>query len=164
MSADAPADDGRLCAASKCPPTRSRGPYAAAQLGGRRRSLLGSHPVSARENAINPRFVCDLEAVVEVIGRQTVRGLVRDISGSGLCVLTDIPVPAGSETNVHLRLILDWAESETLTLPARTLWLTRTSGHFQVGAAFGQMTVERWQRLEVLLRFLLGEIALEPAR
>ncbi|MEZ4454806.1 MAG: PilZ domain-containing protein [Nannocystaceae bacterium] len=119
--------------------------------------------MSAREAPINPRFVCDLEAIVEVIGRQTVQGLVRDISGSGLCVLAPIPVPASSETNVHLRLVLDWAESETLTLPARTLWLTRTSGHFQIGAAFGQMTMEKWQRLEVLLRFLHGEIALDHA-
>lgn len=119
--------------------------------------------MSAREPPINPRFVCDLEAVIEVIGRQTVRGLVRDITGSGLCVFAQIPVPAGSETNVHLRLVLDWAESEALTLPAHTLWLTRTSGVFQIGAAFGQMTMEKWQRLEVLLRFLHGEIALDQA-
>jgi len=111
---------------------------------------------------LNPRFACDLEATIEVPGRPPVAGLAREISTTGVCVLTEIPVSPGSDANVHLRLILEWAESETLTLPGQVLWSTRTEGHFQVGVAFGQMPVERWQRLDILLRFIAGEIALNP--
>lgn len=113
---------------------------------------------------LNPRFACDLEATLEVVGRPAVVGLAREISTTGICILTETPVSPGSDTNVHLRLILDWAESETLTLPAQILWSTRTEGHFQIGVAFGQMPVERWQRLDILLRFIAGEIALDPNR
>ncbi|MEZ4381443.1 MAG: PilZ domain-containing protein [Nannocystaceae bacterium] len=118
----------------------------------------------AAQPPLNPRFACDLEATIEIAGRPAVRGLAAAISTTGVCVLTEIPVSPGSDANVHLRLILEWAESDTLTVPAQVLWSTRTEGHFQVGAAFGQMPVELWQRLDILLRFLAGEIALDPRR
>lgn len=113
---------------------------------------------------LNPRFACDLEATIEVPGRPAVAGLAKEISTTGVCILTEIPVSPGSDANIHLRLILEWAESDTLTLPAQVLWSTRTEGHFQIGVAFGQMPVERWQRLDILLRFIAGEIALDPNR
>ena len=111
---------------------------------------------------LNPRFACDLEATIDVAGRPAVTGLAREISTAGVCIFTEIPVSPGSDANIHLRLILEWAESETLILPGQVLWSTRTGGHFQIGAAFGQMPVERWQRLDILLRFIAGEIALNP--
>ncbi|MCB9566332.1 MAG: PilZ domain-containing protein [Myxococcales bacterium] len=111
---------------------------------------------------LNPRFTCDLEATIEIIGRSSVPGLAREITTGGVCVLTELPVAPGSEVNLHLRLILERFESETLVIPGQILWSTRTEGHFQIGAAFGQMPVELWQRLDVLLRFLSGEIAFDP--
>ena len=86
-------------------------------------------------------------------------GLAKDINTAGICVLTELPVPAGKEVSLHLRLVFDDATSDTLIVPARTLWLTRTEGHFQIGAAFAQLPADLWQRLDVLLRCLLGEIA-----
>ena len=127
------------------------------------RHLIPWCRVAGREPTPHGRFVCDLEATIETPGRPKVLGLTKDINTSGICVLTEIPVPAGNEVYLHLRLVLDGAQSDTLTIPARTLWLTRTEGHFQVGAAFGQMPVERWLRLDVILRFLYGEIAFEPS-
>ncbi|MBK8265894.1 MAG: PilZ domain-containing protein [Nannocystis sp.] len=118
--------------------------------------------MGARQAPTSSRFVCDLETTLEVVGRPPVVGLAKDINAAGICVLTEIPVPAGQQINLHLRLVLDGAQSDILTLPARTLWLTRTEGRFQIGAAFAQMPVERWQRLDVILRFLFGEIAFEP--
>lgn len=107
------------------------------------------------------KFVCDLEVVLEEPGRSSITGRMHDLSGSGISVVADRPVALRTEVNLGLRLLLDWAESDTLQLSGRVMWCTPVGDNFQIGVLFNQMPVSRWQNLDVLLRFLRGELALD---
>lgn len=76
-------------------------------------------------------------------------------------MVADRPVALRTEVNLGLRLLLDWAESDTLQLSGRVMWCTPVGDNFQIGVLFNQMPVSRWQNLDVLLRFLRGELALD---
>ncbi len=123
--------------------------------------LWGTHTMERRHN---PRFACDLEVALERPKHDPVVGQAVDISYSGLCLHATTPVPVGQLAMFHLRLILEWAESETLVLPGRTVWCTTARGGFQIGARFNKaMDDECWSRLDVFLQFLSGDLELEQA-
>lgn len=107
------------------------------------------------------KFVCDLEAIIEEPGRNPISGRTYDLTASGISVYTDRPVAQRTEVTLGLRLVLDWAESDTVEMSGRVMWCTPIGEEFQLGIAFNQMPVTRWQHLDVLLRFLRGELSLD---
>lgn len=107
----------------------------------------------------NDRFVCDLAVELDT-GRARIPGQIRDISEFGLCCTIADPIGSGTSVTAHLRLVFEWGMSEPLAVFGQVVWLTPTEGHYQVGMAFSQPTPDVWQRLEVLLKILFGQISL----
>ncbi|MBZ5713032.1 PilZ domain-containing protein [Nannocystis pusilla] len=107
----------------------------------------------------NDRFVCDLAVELDT-GRARIPGRIRDITEAGLCCVIGDPVGAGITVTAHLRLVFEWGMSEPLPLLGQVLWLTPTEGRYQVGVAFSQPTPDVWQRFDVLLKILFGQINL----
>ena len=115
------------------------------------------------ERRESERFACDVEAKIDVEGQETIDARAVDISFSGLCVMGTAPVVPGTRVTVQLRLIFDRAHTDALPLPGTIVWSTRVTGGHQIGAKFdSDMDSVTWTRLDVLLRFLAGDIELEP--
>lgn len=103
--------------------------------------------------------MCDLDVEVDS-GRVRVAGRARDLSDSAVCFVARDPVEPGSTVQVQLRLVLEWGASEALVLPGQVAWLTSSEGAQQIGVVFTGTTPDVRQRLQVLLRVLLGQISL----
>lgn len=117
----------------------------------------------ARERRAERRFACDVEARLELPDGTTLDARAVDISFSGMCVLASDTIRPSSRVTVQLRLIFERAHTDALPLPATVVWCTSVSGGFQLGAKFDpDMDSVTWTRLDVLLRFLAGDVALEP--
>lgn len=108
---------------------------------------------------VNDRFVCDLDVELDT-GRGRIPGRVRDITEAGLCCTVADPVAAGVNVTVYLRLVLEWGMSEPIAVFGQVMWLTPTEGQYQVGVGFSAPTPDVWQRLDVLLKVLFGQISL----
>jgi hypothetical protein len=106
------------------------------------------------------RFAIDVEATLALDG-QPLRARTRDISSSGICLITERPVAAGAIVPVELVLAFgDDAYSEPLALSARIVWCTNLDGTYQVGAMFDEITDQQEGFLEVFLEYL--DEALSP--
>jgi len=103
--------------------------------------------------------VCDLDVELDS-GRLHVTGRARDLSESAVCLMAGAPIEPGTAVNVQLRLVLEWGASEALSLPGQVAWLTASEGAQQIGVVFTAMSPEVRQRLQVLLKVLLGQISL----
>jgi len=117
------------------------------------------------ERRENPRFSCDVEAEVRLEDGRRLPARTQDISFSGICVVTGEKVPQKTRATFALRLVMDWAETEPLELPGVVVWCTRTRDGHQVGARFDPQAMgdDAWQRLDVFLRFLMGDLSMPPA-
>ena len=105
--------------------------------------------------------MCDLDVEVDS-GRVRVAGRARDLSDSAVCFVARDPVEPGSIVQVQLRLVLEWGASEALVLPGQVAWLTASEGTQQIGVVFTATAPEVRQRLQMLLKVLLGQISLPP--
>jgi len=103
--------------------------------------------------------VCDLDVEVDA-GNRRVAGRARDLSDSAVCFTAQGSVEPGSVVQVHLRLVLEWGASEALVLPGQVAWLTASEGAHQIGVVFTVTAPDVRQRLQVLLKVLLGQISL----
>lgn len=118
-----------------------------------------------RERRAYKRFACDVEAVLEVPDRDSVDARAIDISFSGMCMMAEEHIPPGTRTTVQLRLIFERAHTDALPLPATIVWSTGVTGGHQIGVKFdADMDSVTWTRLDVLLRFLAGDVELEPSQ
>lgn len=117
------------------------------------------------ERRTNPRFVCDLEAEIELAeGEDRIRGRTSDLSYSGICVEAERAVPTGATALFHLRLVLPQGESDALALRGTVVWSTGTTGGAQIGARFqSDMSDEQLRKLDIVLRALSGELDLRRA-
>lgn len=117
------------------------------------------------ERRAHTRFACDLDVSLETGNGMRLDAKTVDVSQSGIAVITAASVGAGADVTFHLRLKLEGVESDTLSLPSNVVWCTATRGEFQVGAAFRDPVLTEKQRsgLDVLLRFLSGELGLDNA-
>lgn len=105
------------------------------------------------------RFNVDLEAKVS-LGDRIIPTRTRDISRSGLCLVSPERVEAGAEVAIDLVLAFgDNAFSEPLSLQARVVWCTPLFGAHQVGTMFLGLEGEHERFLEMFLRFLDGTVA-----
>lgn len=83
----------------------------------------------------------------------------RDISRSGMCLISDSAIPKDTELKVELVLSLgNDTMSEPLVVTARAIWCTPLFGKFQVGAMFVQVDGERRRFLDLFMRFIDGEV------
>ena len=100
------------------------------------------------------RYAVDVEATLG-IGGIRVRARTRDISRTGICLISTEPVVPG--TLAPLELVLAFGEdsySEPLSLSARIVWCTELGGSFQVGAMFDDVTDQQDGFLEMFLQYL----------
>lgn len=111
-----------------------------------------------REARREQRLATELSATVSVDGLAlAVR--TRDISRSGLCLISDARIAPETELTVKLVLTLGpTTTSEPLMLSGRAAWCTALFGKFQVGVKFVEVEGERRRFLDLFMRFLSGEI------
>ncbi|MES1207657.1 MAG: PilZ domain-containing protein [Pseudomonadota bacterium] len=111
-----------------------------------------------RDSRNEQRRPVDVSATVSIAGRK-VAARTRDLSRSGICLISDTEIPRDTELRVELVLSLGAdAMSEPLIVLARTIWCTAIAGKFQVGAMFVQLDNERGRFLDLFMRFLDGEV------
>lgn len=119
--------------------------------------------MSTPERRQNPRFACDLEAKIEVDGSEPIKARTQDISFSGICLVSDAPISPGVMATVSVQLIMEGFHSDALPLAAQIVWCTKLPDGHQVGARFDpSMEDDRWAKLDVLIRFLTGELSVDP--
>lgn len=117
-------------------------------------------PAERREN---PRFACDLEVTVEADGQSSTAGRAADISFSGLCLTAGSGISPGTQVILRVSLVLDRAHSDSLPLRGTVVWCTPLGDRFQLGARFDpDMDDSTWTKLDILIRFLTGELDLDP--
>ena len=108
----------------------------------------------------HPRFHVDVEAVVHLSTGQTFTARTRDLSHSGICLITNSAMQGNTWVVIELVLAFgDNAFSEPLRLDARVVWCTPIGTSFQVGAMFSEMTDESAEFLDMFLRYLDGSLA-----
>lgn len=113
-----------------------------------------------RETRRHQRFSVDIEAVVRAAQGDVLPARTRDVSMSGICLITGASLPRGEDLAVELVLAFgNSAYSEPLRLKARVVWCTSIAGAFQVGAVFEPLTEEQEAYLEMFLHFLDGTLA-----
>jgi hypothetical protein len=105
-----------------------------------------------------PRRPVSMRATVSVDG-QVVSARTRDISRSGICLVSDTPIPRDTELTISLVLALSTGTvSEPLRLLGRSAWCTAMFGKFQIGAKFVGIDAERRRFLDLFIRFIDGEV------
>jgi PilZ domain len=108
----------------------------------------------------HPRFNVDVEVQVKTDSGQRVTARTRDLSRSGICLITAGALDGGQPLAIELVLAFgNNAFSEPLRLDAHVVWCTAIGGHFQIGAMFDGLTPEHHDFLDMFLRFLDGTLA-----
>jgi PilZ domain-containing protein len=115
---------------------------------------------SRKDTRRHPRFNVDVEAQVQTAVGQRLAARTRDLSRSGICLITPTGLKPGQPLSVELVLAFgDNAFSEPLHLDAHVVWSTAISGQYQVGAMFDGLTDEHNEFLDMFLHFLDGTLA-----
>jgi hypothetical protein len=103
------------------------------------------------------RYV-DVNATVTV-NDKVIAARTRDVSRSGLCIVTDAELPRDTEVKVKLVLSLGADTlSEPLALTGRAVWCAALFGRFQVGVIFTDLDAQRRRYLDLFMRFVDGEL------
>jgi hypothetical protein len=111
-----------------------------------------------KESRKYPRFSVDLKVAVSM-GTTRVSAHTRDISRSGLCLVSKQEIPR--ESQVTVELVLSFAEgtiSEPLQIVGRTVWCTPLFGSYQVGVMFTKVDETRARYLDMFLGLLDGSL------
>jgi hypothetical protein len=109
------------------------------------------------ESRRHPRYAVDVEANLILTGGRRLGARTRDLSRSGICIITGEPLAGGALVDVDLVLAFGGdAFSEPLTLVARVVWCANLGGSFQVGAMFDDLTEQQDGFLEMFLQYLDG--------
>jgi hypothetical protein len=117
-------------------------------------------PPIKKETRRHRRFAVDVEAQVTTSKGERLTARTRDLSRSGICLITYTPVDRGQVLSVELVLSFgNNAFSEPLRLEARVVWCTQIAGHYQVGAMFDALSSDQHEFLDMFLRFLDGSLA-----
>jgi hypothetical protein len=113
-----------------------------------------------KETRRHPRFNVDVEAVVHLTSGEVFTARTRDLSHSGICLITSSALQGNTWVVIELVLAFgDNAFSEPLRLDARVVWCTPIGQSFQVGAMFSELTNENAEFLDMFLRYLDGSLA-----
>ncbi len=107
----------------------------------------------------HPRFPVDVQATVRTSDGLRLSARTRDLSRSGICLITSRALPSGENLFVELVLLIGTtSESEPLPLRARVVWCTAIADVFQVGAMFSGLSAKEMGFLDMFLRYLDGSI------
>jgi Tfp pilus assembly protein PilZ len=107
----------------------------------------------------HPRFSVDVQANVRTSDGRKLPARTRDLSRSGICLITTNSLAQREELLIDLILLIGPSStSEPLPLRARVVWCTPISRAFQVGAMFERLTKKEQSFLEMFLRYLDGTI------
>ena len=107
---------------------------------------------------LHPRFAVDLQVGVSS-DKQSVAAHTRDISRSGLCLVSTQAL--AREKEIGLELVLAFAQgglSEPLHLRGQVVWCTAMFGHYQIGVKFLDPDHEQVRNLDMFLGFLDGSL------
>jgi hypothetical protein len=107
---------------------------------------------------LHPRFSVDITVSVSA-DSQSVQAHTRDISRSGLCLVSTRELPR--EKEIGLELVLTFGEgglSEPLPMRGRVVWCTSMFGHYQIGVKFLEADPEQMRNLDMFLGFLDGSL------
>ena len=111
-----------------------------------------------RDSRREQRRPVDVKATVSIDG-QTISARTRDLSRSGICLISDTPIPRDTELKVNLVLSLGTdTVSEPLIVTARAIWCTPLFGKFQIGGMFVNVDGDRRRFLDLFMRFIDGEV------
>jgi c-di-GMP-binding flagellar brake protein YcgR len=108
-----------------------------------------------------PRFTVDLHVSVSIDDRQ-LTARTRDISRTGICLISERDIPL--DTELQIELVLAFATgglSEPLAIFGRAVWCTRLYDAFQVGVKFVQVDAERARHLDMFIGLMDGSLAAE---
>ena len=106
-----------------------------------------------------PRIHVDVEVNVCTADGRKLVARTRDLSRSGICVITTDPLASGEKLLIDLILLLGpGSSSEPLPLRARVVWCTAIAKSFQVGAMFDGLSTKQASFLDMFLRYLDGSI------
>ena len=132
-----------------------------------RRCLLAMHgrpDVRARRPMTedlrrHPRISVDVQANVRTTDGRKLPARTRDLSRSGMCLITTSSLAQRDELLIDLILLFGPSSaSEPLPLRARVVWCTPISQAFQVGAMFEKLSTTEQSFLDMFLRYLDGSI------
>ncbi len=117
-------------------------------------------PDPSKDPRKHRRFTVDVDARVHLVDGQQIKARTRDLSRTGICLITAQSVPTPQSLSLELVLAFsNDAFSEPLRLPARVVWCTPIGHSFQVGAMFEEISDEQDGFLEMFLQFLDGTLA-----
>jgi hypothetical protein len=106
-----------------------------------------------------PRVNVDVQANVQTVDGRTLIARTRDLSRSGICLITTDALASSEKLRIELVLLLgSGSSSEPLPLRARVVWCTAIAGAFQIGAMFDALTSKESAFLDMFLRYLDGSI------
>ncbi|HSZ82784.1 MAG TPA: PilZ domain-containing protein, partial [Polyangia bacterium] len=105
-----------------------------------------------------PRFSVDVQVDV-TCDKQSVQARTRDISRSGLCLVSTRDL--AREKEIEVELVLKFGEgglSEPLHMRGRVVWCTALFGHYQIGVMFLGTDREHARNLDMFIGFLDGSL------
>ena len=106
-----------------------------------------------------PRFNVDVQANVSTADGRKLIARTRDLSRSGICLVTSEDLGSGVNLGIELILLLGPSSmSEPLPLRARVVWCTAIAGVYQIGAMFDGLSPKESSFLDMFLRYLDGSI------
>ena len=104
------------------------------------------------------RRAIDVKAMVEVNGR-AVSVRTRDVSRSGMCLISDAPIATNTTLDIQLVLSLGAQKmSEPLWVSGSAVWCTALFGRYQVGVMFVDLDEEQARFLDLFMRFMDGDV------
>jgi PilZ domain len=107
---------------------------------------------------LHPRFNVDVKVAV-TSDSANVAARTRDISRSGLCLVSTQPLARDKE--IGIELVLTFGEgglSEPLHILGRVVWCTALFGHFQIGIMFIKIDRDQSRNLTMFIGFLDGSL------
>ena len=126
------------------------------QVGANRRSMTTGPNEDLRRH---PRFHVDVEANVHTADGRKLIARTRDLSRSGICLVTTEELGSNERLRIELVLLLGpSSSSEPLPLRSRVVWCTAIAGAFQIGAMFDGLSTRESTFLDMFLRYLDGSI------
>ena len=115
--------------------------------------------VSTEDLRRHPRVSVDVAANVRTADGRKLIARTRDLSRSGMCIITTSALTPGEQLRIELVLLLGQrSSSEPLPMSARVVWCTSIAGAFQIGAKFDRLTTKEATFLDMFLRYLDGSL------
>jgi hypothetical protein len=106
-----------------------------------------------------PRVHVDVQANIRTADGRKLAARTRDLSRSGMCIISTSALASGEQLRIELVLLLGpSSSSEPLVLDARVVWCTSISDAFQIGAKFDGLSRKDAAFLDMFMRYLDGSI------